>query len=103
MSKLQTLSLTTMTDRAQGQAKASKQTRHGAGEHARREEKKRKQWESIRCIFRDPLETVAARPCDPVLRQYCREVAEKDDKVKEKIRKLSAESEKTLGHTMRSG
>lgn len=76
---------------------ASKAPVHSSSEFARRQEKKRKQCESLKRAFGDPLAVVASRPCNSVLRKYSSEIAKKDDEIKETIRKISSESEESLG------
>lgn len=86
-----------MPDDVQTRAEASKTPKPNSGERARHDEKKRKQSESFNLVCGDPVAIVAATPCDPVLREHYSEVAEKDDKVKESVGKISSDSAKSLG------
>ncbi len=86
-----------MAKNTQNGTNAPAKVSHDSGERARPEDTRRKQRESSRRAFGDPLEIIASKPCSAVLREHCKEVADMDDRVKQQIRKISVESGKSVG------
>lgn len=68
---------------------------HNGSSRAKREEKKRKQRESLRLAFADPLESFLLSP-EPALPSLSQELADKGEHLKQRIRNISAASDEII-------
>lgn len=62
---------------------------------AQREEKRRKQGESLLLAFADPLECFSLSP-EPALRSVSQKLADKGERLKERVRSISAASDEII-------
>lgn len=68
---------------------------HNGSSRAQREEKRRKQRESLRPAFADPLESFLLPP-EPALPSLSQELADKGEHLKERVRNISAASDEII-------
>lgn len=68
---------------------------YNGGSSAGREEKRRKQRDSLRLAFADPLECFSISP-EPALRSVSQELADKGERLKERVRNISASSDEII-------